>query len=32
MQVLLPTLSDHRALWARYGLGANGDVCLPSFG
>ncbi|MBA2956382.1 metal-dependent hydrolase [Nocardioides sp. MAH-18] len=32
MQVLLPPLSDHRALWARYGLGANGDVCLPSFG
>jgi endonuclease/exonuclease/phosphatase family metal-dependent hydrolase len=32
MQVLLPPLSDHRALWARYGLGADGDVCLPSFG
>lgn len=32
MQVLTPPLSDHRALWARYGLGADGAVCLPSFG
>lgn len=32
MQVLTPPLSDHRALWARYGLSASGDVCLPDFG
>ena len=32
MQVLTPSLSDHRALWARYGLSTTGAVCLPSFG
>jgi len=32
MQVLTPPMSDHRALWARYGLSATGAVCLPSFG
>ncbi|GAA4695860.1 endonuclease/exonuclease/phosphatase family protein [Nocardioides conyzicola] len=32
MQVLTPPLSDHRALWARYGFSTTGAVCLPSFG
>lgn len=32
MQVLTPPLSDHRALWARYGFSTTGAVCLPAFG
>lgn len=32
MQVLTPTVSDHRALWARLALDSSGKVCLPDFG
>jgi len=32
MQVLTPTVSDHRALWARMALDSSGKVCLPEFG
>jgi|SRR6478752_3109548 len=32
MRVLTPTVSDHRALWARLGLDSSGKVCLPDFG
>ncbi|GAA4732952.1 hypothetical protein GCM10023350_15520 [Nocardioides endophyticus] len=32
MRVLTPTVSDHRALWARLALDASGKVCLPDFG
>lgn len=32
MQVLTPTVSDHRALRARLALDPSGKVCLPEFG
>jgi endonuclease/exonuclease/phosphatase family metal-dependent hydrolase len=32
MQVLTPTVSDHRALWARLALDSSGKICLPDFG